>query len=459
MTTSAPGVHFDGAFTADVDSDAGSVTTTGQGVTLTVGDLTFTDIDLTLIGAHDAAGPVLWITGGSGATATFGGPGGLLIATLTGALQLVITSSGATFDAPVTLAPAAAGVVAPGGSFQLRVDSNGSARLESPAATLATAAGTISGAMTLHDATTASGERVVVADVFGGSLAPLSTLVQLFAIAAIAGSFLLSGRGVVGGASGTATFHAAGIATGSSPVRLEINGTGAAIVESVVVDGVNRSVLARGPPVGGAPIFDLRGPEAVFTAGALTLTVANPGLLGAPVGAAPWLVDLSGPAGRVVAVTADGADLVLTVDGVSARRLAAAVPSVVITGSDGNDVLRINGVPATAVTFAGGAGRDAVYGPAVDLDLDDHRRRCRHRGGPSRSAASRTSSAQPATRTSSRSPPAARSPGSSPAAMAGGTRCASTAARPAASRTCPRAPTPAACWSGPGRSTSSASSR
>ena len=57
VTTSAPGVHFDGAFTADVDSDAGSVTTTGQGVTLTVGDLTFTGIDLTLIGAHDADRP------------------------------------------------------------------------------------------------------------------------------------------------------------------------------------------------------------------------------------------------------------------------------------------------------------------------------------------------------------------------------------------------------------------
>ena len=104
----------------------------------------------------------------------------------------------------------------------------------------------------------------------------------------------------------------------------------------------------------------------MFTAGALTLTVANPGLLGAPVGAAPWLVDLSGPAGRVVAVTADGADLVLTVDGVSARRLAAAVPSLVITGSAGNDVLRLDAVLAIPVTFAGGAGRDAVRGPAAN---------------------------------------------------------------------------------------------
>ena len=106
--------------------------------------------------------------------------------------------------------------------------------------------------------------------------------------------------------------------------------------------------------------LSLRGPEAVFTAGALTLTVADAGLLGAPVGAAPWLVDLSGPAGRVVAVTADGGDFVLTVDGVSARRLAADVPSLVITGGVGNDVLRIDSVLATAVTFTAGAGRDAV---------------------------------------------------------------------------------------------------
>ena len=130
VTTSAPGVRFDGAFASDVDSDAGAVTTTGHGGSLTVGDMTFTGIDLTLVGARDAAGPVLWITGGAGATATFGGPGGLLTTTLTGALQLIITADGASLDGPVTLAPAAAGVVAPSGPFELRLAGTGPARLE-----------------------------------------------------------------------------------------------------------------------------------------------------------------------------------------------------------------------------------------------------------------------------------------------------------------------------------------
>ena len=52
-----------------------------MGVTLTVGDVTFTGIDLTLTGTRDTSGPIVWITGSRGAPASFADR--LLAATLT----------------------------------------------------------------------------------------------------------------------------------------------------------------------------------------------------------------------------------------------------------------------------------------------------------------------------------------------------------------------------------------
>ena len=92
----------------------------------------------------------------------------------------------------------------------------------------------------------------------------------------------------------------------------------------------------------------------------ITITVSG------AAGPSSWLVDLSGPASRAVALAVDGTDLVLSLGTLAVRRPLVELAALVITGSSGDDTLHLLTAPSVPVSFDGGGGTDTVRGPAVD---------------------------------------------------------------------------------------------
>ena len=210
-----------------------------------------------------------------------------------------------------------------------------------------------------HHASGVQGVAVGVADM----VMSLNAVLPILLLAGVAGAFLLTSGGVAGRVTTSTNVNTLGLAISAASTTIEFNSTGVTVDETFIVDGAPATVHARGPPAGGAS--DINGSRTVLTAGPLTLTVANSENAG-PVGPTAWYVDLSGPAGRSVALTMDGTDLLLTFDGVAVRRSVAAISTVVIGGSDGSDTLLLDAVPAIPVTFDGGGGVDTIRGPAPD---------------------------------------------------------------------------------------------
>ena len=348
VTTAIPGVTFDGTFTVDLDSDDGAITATGTGITVTVAGHTFTGVDLSLTGVQGAGGRSMLVTGGNGATVTFGGAGGPLLATLLGDFELLLTAAGAELTAPVSLTSVIPGLAVPTGTFQLRLDSNG-ASLTSDAATLPIAGGSLSGAMTLYGVTTAAGLPALALDLTG-TLALLDAMGPLIVLGGAAGAFLLTAGGVAGSGSGHTTFNVAGLPIDGSPLTLELNSTTAPVAESFVLYGHTTTIQARGPPAGA-------GIASVLPV--ITITVSG------AAGPSSWLVDLSGPSSRAVALAVDGTDLVLSLGNVAVRRPLADLAALVITGSSGDDTLHLLTAQSIPVSFDGAGGSDTVRGPAV----------------------------------------------------------------------------------------------
>ena len=114
-----------------------------------------------------------------------------------------------------------------------------------------------------------------------------------------------------------------------------------------------------------------------------------------------WSIQLD-DLGRSVAVAAISGALIVTVGNVALIRSVAAVSQLRIAGGLGDDVVRIDATAYAAlpITVEGGAGTDALHGPAVDLTWS-----ITTPGGGSAgtltSPGSRTWSARPATTTRS----------------------------------------------------------
>ena len=79
---------------------------------------------------------------------------------------------------------------------------------------------------------------------------------------------------------------------------------------------------------------------------------------------AATLAPIRGPPGSTISIAADGAELLVTVDGVTTRRPLAA--GLTISGGEGDDVFAIDGSISVPVALEGGGGTDVLRGPASD---------------------------------------------------------------------------------------------
>ena len=401
LTSTVPGVGFDGRFTVTLDTATRSLTATGTDVAILLAGQRIAIGSLTIATTRGPDGWLLRLTGPAGAVITFGTGDGILRATLLERLNLTIAATGLLTALPVAATLAGVPGTSLSGPFELRVDtSTQQVSLVSANATLTAGGAALTGALTLRPVLTPDGGQAVLATFGSLDITILGGVLALLGLTG--GAFLLTRSGAVGSASGAPSLTMDGLAGSAGSATIDLNTTGWTGTVRYLIGGLVRSMSARGPPLvvelsdvhaissspGGVAVtgsITLTSPNSTtgtssttstlqVSASSLTsagqpmrLTISPDGLaiisLPAP---APWRVVLDATRDHQVVIAVDGTDLLVTVDGVTTRRAVQTVTALTIAGGSRADTLRLTGALPVPVTFAGGAGVDTIFGPAAD---------------------------------------------------------------------------------------------
>ena len=382
VSSTIPGIGFDGLFTVTLDSDAGVTTATGADVTLLVAGQRIAGVPLTLTAVLGPSGWQLRLTGPAGAVVTLGGSDGLLTAQLLGRLDLVLGPAGlqTALAVHVTLAGVPGATV--DGTFDLLIDTVADDVTASATNATLTAGDTaLTGALLLHPALTAAGQPAVQASFGTVSITAFGGTIALLGL--VGGTFLLTRTGVVGRAAGGIELTIDGLPGSAGGVGIDVNTTGTTGPLSYLVNDVVSTIAARGPPLvielsdvhstvhadfgdvslTGTVTITSTNSTTILQASGFALVLTDSGFASAP---AAWQVELDSQHDHLISIGSDGADIVVTVDGVSTRRATQFVTGVTITATGNtNDTLQLGVVPVP-VDFAAGGGTDVINGPSAD---------------------------------------------------------------------------------------------
>ena len=401
LTSTVPGVGFDGRFTVTLDTATRSLTATGTDVAILLAGQRIAIGSLTIATTSGPDGWLLRLTGPAGAVITFGTGDGILRATLLERLNLTIAATGLLTALPVAATLAGVPGTSLSGPFELRVDtSTQQVSLVSANATLTAGGAALTGALTLRPVLTPDGGQAVLATFGSLDITILGGVLALLGLTG--GAFLLTRSGAVGSASGAPSLTMDGLAGSAGSATIDLNTTGWTGTVRYLIGGLVRSMSARGPPLV-VELSDVHAisssPAGVAVTGSITLTSPNSttgtssttstlqvsassltsagqpmrltispdGLaiisLPAP---APWRVVLDATRDHQVVIAVDGTDLLVTVDGVTTRRAVQTVTALTIAGGSRADTLHLSAALPVPVTFAGAAGVDTIFGPAAD---------------------------------------------------------------------------------------------
>ena len=382
VSSTIPGIGFDGLFTVTLDSDAGVISATGAEVTLLVAGQRISGVPVTLTAVRGPSGWQLRLTGPAGAVVTLNGSDGLLTAQLLGRLDLLLGPAGLQTALPVHVTLAGVPGATVDGTFDLLIDTvAGDVTASAANATLTAGDTAFTGALLLHPALTAAGQPAVQASFGRVSITAFGRTIALLGL--VGGTFLLTRTGVVGRAAGGIDLTLDGLPGSAGGIGIDLNTTGTTGPLNYLVNNVVSTIAARGPPLvielsdvhstihtdlGNVPLtgtvtITSTNSTTILQASEFALVLTDSGFASAP---AAWQVELDSQPAHLISIGSDGADIVITVDGVSTRRAAQFVTGVTITATGNtNDTLHLGVVPVP-VDFAAGGGTDTITGPSTD---------------------------------------------------------------------------------------------